>query len=440
MSVVQSISLFRAEAITLNFTVQPVEDITGWTILFTAANTFNVSEKIIQITAVIMDGAAGRFTIPINSIQTDIPPDMYVYDVWKTSPGEARCLSIGNFEIHTNARVPAGVVGRGFPPLVHAVEHEPGGSDPLLVDQESNVGSLRTLGIGPLQAASGSDPRFTNSRIPTSHAYTHGISGPDSIFITQNQVSGLLTTLSGKIEINDPRLTNPRVPTTHGLSHKVGQSDAISVTTLDGYPEAVTELVTTFLRADRKFATIDATHIATGILPDERIGVNIARVSEVEALIVDETIQLFETIRDRGIQVGNISERGRSVAAGYWQDVPPNATNFGGKGEMIWLAQPLANRYTLIGNTMIWSIIVSGLLGGKVSDAVWITIPGGFVHKGHNPHPITEILNEGVSLRGVILSNGSNKVEITRTPRQNYVPGNLSVMFTVMLEVMLENE
>ncbi len=56
-------------------------------------------------------------------------------------------------------------------PIAHASAHQPGGSDPLAVDAAAATGSLRTLGTGAAQAASGSDSRITgavqNSRLVT---------------------------------------------------------------------------------------------------------------------------------------------------------------------------------------------------------------------------------------------------------------------------------
>lgn len=45
-------------------------------------------------------------------------------------------------------------------PAAHAATHQPGGSDPMAVDAAAATGSLRTLGTGANQAAAGNDPRF----------------------------------------------------------------------------------------------------------------------------------------------------------------------------------------------------------------------------------------------------------------------------------------
>jgi hypothetical protein len=83
----------------------------------------------------------------------------------------------------------------------HAPTHQPGGSDPMQVDAAPTVGSLRTLGSGPNQAAPGNDIRFT-------------------------------------------------VAPLHAPTHSQGGSDPVDVRNLVGYPGGTTS----FLRADRTFA------------------------------------------------------------------------------------------------------------------------------------------------------------------------------------------
>ena len=58
--------------------------------------------------------------------------------------------------------------------------------------------------------------------------------------ISQAQVSGLTTALSGKVDNTDARLTNSRTPSTHAASHASGGSDALTLATTQ-----VTGLATT---------------------------------------------------------------------------------------------------------------------------------------------------------------------------------------------------
>lgn len=106
MPVVQNILVYRAEDIILNFTMSPNVDITGWVISMTIAKSYNHSNKLIQITGIITSGPNGQFQMLLTSSQLDMQPDKYVYDVWRTSPGNARILNIGDFEIKENVREP----------------------------------------------------------------------------------------------------------------------------------------------------------------------------------------------------------------------------------------------------------------------------------------------------------------------------------------------
>lgn len=73
-------------------------------------------------------------------------------------------------------------------PALHAITHEPGGSDPLTVDAAPAVGSLRTLGPGANQAAPGNDTRFTDPSPPLAHAATHQAGGSDKILAIEEAV------------------------------------------------------------------------------------------------------------------------------------------------------------------------------------------------------------------------------------------------------------
>lgn len=74
----------------------------------------------------------------------------------------------------------------------HKVNHEPGGSDAMAVDAAAVTGSLRTIGVGALQAAAGNDARLSDVRTPTAHKVTHQAGGTDEINVAG--LTGLLTT------------------------------------------------------------------------------------------------------------------------------------------------------------------------------------------------------------------------------------------------------
>lgn len=106
MPVVQSITVYRGEDITLGFTMVPPRDITGWDISFTVAKSYNNPNKLIQVTATLTSGPNGTFDVILTSGQLDIEPGTYVYDVFRVTPGNLRILSVGEFIIKADAREP----------------------------------------------------------------------------------------------------------------------------------------------------------------------------------------------------------------------------------------------------------------------------------------------------------------------------------------------
>lgn len=106
MPIVQAIKVYRGENVELNFTMTPGVDITGWVISLTVAKAYNTPNKTFQSTAVITSGPFGQYTFYLTNGELDRQPDMYVYDVFKTNPGNKRILALGNFEIGADAREP----------------------------------------------------------------------------------------------------------------------------------------------------------------------------------------------------------------------------------------------------------------------------------------------------------------------------------------------
>lgn len=108
MPIAQTIKIFRGEDIILHFTMTPVEDITGWVISLTVAKNNNMTQKVTQQTAVLTSGPNGTFDVYLpKSVTQAIEPDTYKYDVWRTNTGEERILSVGDFIVGANARIPA---------------------------------------------------------------------------------------------------------------------------------------------------------------------------------------------------------------------------------------------------------------------------------------------------------------------------------------------
>jgi len=106
MPVVGSIKVYRGEDITLNFTMVPPRDITGWVISLTVSKSFNNLNKIFQVTGIITSGPNGKYSMILPHEILDIDPATYAYDVFRNSPGQLRCLNVGDFIVGKDARFP----------------------------------------------------------------------------------------------------------------------------------------------------------------------------------------------------------------------------------------------------------------------------------------------------------------------------------------------
>lgn len=85
------IEMFQGEDRKTEFTVAPVEDITGWTI----SMSIGLSTEVTKAGA-IEDAAAGKYSITIDRADTltEAAGD-YDYEVWRTDAGENRVLAQG---------------------------------------------------------------------------------------------------------------------------------------------------------------------------------------------------------------------------------------------------------------------------------------------------------------------------------------------------------
>lgn len=99
MAVLQDITTYKAQATTLNFTMSPVTDITGWTIVFTLKQAITDASAVLTLSATIVSAAAGTFKVVMTKAHLTKPPGVYVYDVQRTDSGSETVLSIGSFVI-----------------------------------------------------------------------------------------------------------------------------------------------------------------------------------------------------------------------------------------------------------------------------------------------------------------------------------------------------
>ena len=98
MAGTDTITIFRGEDAALVFTMAPVVDITGWTILFT------IQDASVSVAAAVTDGPAGEFTVSLTDDHTEQRAGTYQYDAWRTDPGVERCLAVGELVIADVAR------------------------------------------------------------------------------------------------------------------------------------------------------------------------------------------------------------------------------------------------------------------------------------------------------------------------------------------------
>lgn len=105
MAVIQNVAFYKGEDVSLHFTMSPVEDITGWTIVLTLKQTPSTAVLDV-ISATITDGPAGEFTIDMPASVTGIEARSYVYDVVRTDPGAVKVLAMGTINIKAGVRTP----------------------------------------------------------------------------------------------------------------------------------------------------------------------------------------------------------------------------------------------------------------------------------------------------------------------------------------------
>lgn len=98
------ITVYRGEAVSPIFTMDPGTDISGWAILFTVEASGH--EKIISKTATVTDGPGGEFQVALDTDDTNIRAGYYRYDAWRVDAGSERILAVGQFIVSAVARLP----------------------------------------------------------------------------------------------------------------------------------------------------------------------------------------------------------------------------------------------------------------------------------------------------------------------------------------------
>jgi hypothetical protein len=99
MSITSNLTFFRGEDITLDFFMQPPEDITGWNISFKVADTLGGTVQFTR-TASIVNGPRGHFRVTIPSSDTSaLAVGRYVWDARRTDSGSKTTLADGYLDL-----------------------------------------------------------------------------------------------------------------------------------------------------------------------------------------------------------------------------------------------------------------------------------------------------------------------------------------------------
>lgn len=98
-----TITIVQGEDVDLDFTMNPVEDVTGWTTAFNLKGSS--ATRLVSKAGSIQDGPNGVIRVTLTDTETDvIPPGRYKYDLWKTDTGAERALALGDFVVQRPAR------------------------------------------------------------------------------------------------------------------------------------------------------------------------------------------------------------------------------------------------------------------------------------------------------------------------------------------------
>lgn len=99
MATRNNLEAFRTQDTELDFTMDPVENIAGWTIVFVMKKTADEGRELSHVSGVVVSGPAGTFTVTIPAADLDVDPGDYVYQVWRTDVGSRAPLAFGTITV-----------------------------------------------------------------------------------------------------------------------------------------------------------------------------------------------------------------------------------------------------------------------------------------------------------------------------------------------------
>ena len=111
MATLQNLTLFRGEDLTLTFTMDPAQAITGWALAFyvRARPEYGAAPLVTRTTAAggvtITDGPGGVFSVTVPAATTlALPISRYRFDVWRVDSGYETVLAYGPCDVLAQVR------------------------------------------------------------------------------------------------------------------------------------------------------------------------------------------------------------------------------------------------------------------------------------------------------------------------------------------------
>jgi len=114
-----TLTVWRGQRATLDFTTSDWGNISGWSITFTVARRRSKarqdeltrlytaeSAKVVSQAAEIVDGPTGAYRVTLTSTQTNLVSGIYEYDAWRTDADREVPLAVGEFVVAGVVRLP----------------------------------------------------------------------------------------------------------------------------------------------------------------------------------------------------------------------------------------------------------------------------------------------------------------------------------------------
>lgn len=132
---------------------------------------------------------------------------------------------------------------------------------------------------------------------------------------------------------------------------------------------------------------------------------------------------------------------GRPAADGEWQDVAFDAANFTGEGTMTWTVssgQVYANRYTIVGKTMFWDLMIqASTIGGTPTTGLRAVIPGGYEASSASHTTALGYTNDaGTIVSGYAQVIDPTHVRFVKTSSANWTAGTNYIYGTLIISLV----